>query len=233
MSRRQQRVNLPPSATRAQTRSNGNMAAAQTAADALAAATAAGSRIDTLEQQFLLISGQLQTLVTAATAGGGGAPVAVHQRTRLDTSGVDKLYGDVTILFLRSWRNRWNDFVELNQLATYSGSEQMAAFCMASDPAIQQVVEVTLGILPTTMTTPDAVLDRIADYIRAKRNIALDRVAFEERRQGPSETFDDFYIGLRRLADAANLCATCFDSRLVTRIIAGTRDTKTKKKLLL
>jgi hypothetical protein len=170
------------------------MAAAQTAADALAAATAAGSRIDTLEQQFLLISGQLQTLVTADTAGGGGAsssigggaPVAVHQRTRLDTSGVDKLYGDVTILFC-SWRNRWNDFVELNQLARYSGSELMAAFRMASDPAIQQVVEVTLGILPTTMTTTDAVLDRIADYIRAKRNIALHRVAFEERRQGPSD----------------------------------------------
>ena len=119
--------------------------------------------------------------------------------------------------------------MELNQLATYFGSEQMAAFRMASDPAIQQVVEVTLGILPTTMTTPHAVLDRI----RAKRNIALNRVAFEERRQGPSETFDDFYIGLRRLADAADLCATCFDSRLITRIIAGTRDTKTKKKLLL
>jgi hypothetical protein len=63
----------------------------------------------------------------------------------------------------------------------------MAAFRMASDPAIQQVVEVTLGILPTTMTTTDAVLDRIADYIRAKRNIALHRVAFEERRQGPSD----------------------------------------------
>ena len=189
------------------------MAAAQTATDALAAATAAGSRIDNLEQQLLLISGQLQTLVTAATTGGGGAcgggsggaagssgsgsgaQVAVHQRRLLDTSGVDKLHGDVTIPLLRSWRNRWNDFVELNQLATYSGSEQMAAFRMALDPAMQQVVEVTLGILPTTMTTPDAVLDRIADYIRAKRNIALDRVAFEERRQGSSETFDDFYIG--------------------------------------
>ena len=231
MSRRQQRGSFPRSAARVSTRTTGNMAAAQTAADALAAASAAGSRIDNLEQQLLLISGQLQTLVTAATTGGGGAggggsggaggssgsggaagssgsggaagssgsgggaQVAVHQRRLLDTSGVDKLHGDVTIPLLRSWRNRWNDFVELNQLATYSGSEQMAAFRMALDPAMQQVVEVTLGILPTTMTTPDAVLDRIADYIRAKRNIALNRVAFEERRQGSSETFDDFYIG--------------------------------------
>ncbi|KAK4024871.1 hypothetical protein OUZ56_010366 [Daphnia magna] len=149
-----------------------------------------------------------------------------------DTSSVEKLHGDVTIPLLRSWRNRWNDFAELSQLATYPGSEQMAAFRMALDPAMQQVVEVALGIPPTTVTTPDFVLDRIADYVRAKRNIALDRVAFEERRQGPSETFNDFYIALRRLAEAADLCATCFDTRLVTRIIAGTRDAETKKKLL-
>ena len=137
---------------------------------------------------------------------------ATPQRRRLDTSNVEKLHGDVTIPLLRSWRNRWKDFAELNQLATYPGSEQMAAFRMALDPAMQQVVEMALGILPTTVTTPDLVLDSIADYIRANRNIALDRVAFEERRQGPSETFDDFYIALRRLAEAADLCATlgCF-----------------------
>ncbi|KAK4013319.1 hypothetical protein OUZ56_025553 [Daphnia magna] len=110
--------------------------------------------------------------------------------------------GGSGITLLRFLRNRWNYFVELSQLATYSGTEQMEAFRMALDPAMQQVVEVTLGILPTTITMPDLVLDLIADYIRAKRHIAFDRVAFEERRQGPSETFDDFYIGLERLADA-------------------------------
>ena len=242
-------------------RSRANTATLPTAADALAAAAAAGIRIDTLETQLQAISGQLQTLITAAAASGGGAgggvgvgggggasggsgigegggaggggviPV-IPQRRRLDTSGVEKLHGDITIPLLRSWRNRWNDFAELSQLATYPVSEQMTAFRIALDPAMQQVVEVALGILPTTISTPDTVLDQIADYVRAKRNIALDRVAFEERRQGPLETFNDFYIGLRRLAEAADLCATCFDNRLVTRIIAGTRDAETKKKLL-
>ncbi len=107
----------------------------------------------------------------------------------------------------------------------------MAAFRMTLDSTMQQVVEVGLGITPATITTPDYVLDRIADYIRAKRNVALDCVAFEERRQGPSESFDEFFIGLRRLADAAYLCGTCSETRLVTRIIAGTRDSETKKKL--
>lgn len=103
---------------------------------------------------------------------------------------------------------------------------------MCLDPSMQQVVEVVLNISPTANTTPDDVLNSISDYVRSKRNVALDRVAFEERRQGPAETFDDFYIGLRRLAESAELCGTCLDSRLATRIIAGVRDSETKKKLL-
>ena len=111
-------------------------------------------------------------------------------------------------------------------------AEQMAAFRMALDPTMQQVVEVASGILPKVVTSPDQVLDLITDYVRAKRNVALDRVAFEERRQGPAESFDDFYIGLRRLAEAADLCGTCVETPLVTRVIAGVRDSETKKKLL-
>ncbi|KZS03640.1 Uncharacterized protein APZ42_033587, partial [Daphnia magna] len=80
--------------------------------------------------------------------------------------------------------------------------------------------------------TPDEILDLIADYIRAKRNIALDRVAFDECHQATSESFEDFYIRFRRLADAADLCGTCADARIATRIMAGIRDTETKRKLL-
>lgn len=61
---------------------------------------------------------------------------------------------------------------------------------------MQQGVEVASGIRPSTVTTLNAVFDRISDYIRAKRDVSFDRMAFEERRQGPSEYFDDFYIGL-------------------------------------
>lgn len=81
----------------------------------------------------------------------------------------------------------------------------MAAFRMTLDPTMQQVVEVGLNITPATITNPDQVLDRIADYIRANRNVALDLMAFEERKQGPSESFDDFFIALSRLSDAEDL----------------------------
>jgi hypothetical protein len=108
----------------------------------------------------------------------------------------------------------------------------MAAFRMVLDPDMQQIVEVTLGILPTAATSPEDVLDQINTYIRSKRNIALDRVAFEDCHQSATESFDDFYIRFRNLTDAADLCAACRDTRLTTRIMAGVRDTETKRKLL-
>ena len=108
----------------------------------------------------------------------------------------------------------------------------MAAFRMVLDPAMQQIVEVALGISSATLLSPTDVLDQINTYIRSKRNIALDRVAFEYCRQSTSETFDDFYIRLRGLAEAADLCVTCSDTRLTTRIMAGIQDSETRRKLL-
>ncbi|KAI9551307.1 hypothetical protein GHT06_002507 [Daphnia sinensis] len=130
--------------------------------------------------------------------GGGGAGEGAQQRRRIDPSCLDKLHGDASLSQLRTWRNRWNDFCQLNQLSTYPPNEQMAAFRMVLDPAMQQIVEVALGIPSATPLSPTDVLDQINTYIRSKRNIALDRVAFEDCRQSTSETFDDFYIRLHQ-----------------------------------
>jgi hypothetical protein len=48
---------------------------------------------------------------------------------------------------------------------------------------------------------------------------------------GPSETFDEFYIYLKHLVDAADVCGTSIDARMATSIMAGICDTETKKKL--
>lgn len=228
------------------------------ASDAMDAAVAAANRIDAVEQlqtqmsaQLTGIAQQLQLLlgggggaggggaggggaggVGAGGGGGGTGGGGAPQRRRIDTSCLEKLHGDASLAQLRSWRNRWNDFCHLNQMNAYPVNEQMAAFRMALDPAMQQVVEVALGILPTSPLSPSDVIDRITDHVRSKRNIALDRVAFDECRQHTSESFDDFYIRLRTLADAADMCAACLDSRMATRIMAGIRDTETRRKLL-
>lgn len=61
---------------------------------------------------------------------------------------------------------------------------------------MQQVVEVASNIPPTTPLAADDTLDQITDYIRSKRNIALDMVTFDECHHSNAESFEGFYIRL-------------------------------------
>ncbi|KAG7175280.1 hypothetical protein Hamer_G001329 [Homarus americanus] len=53
--------------------------------------------------------------------------------------------------------------------------------------------------------TVDDVLTRIKDHLQRQHNVALRRVRFEERRQREGESFIDFYVALKELADDAVL----------------------------
>ncbi|KZR99048.1 Uncharacterized protein APZ42_005255, partial [Daphnia magna] len=153
-------------------------------------------------------------------------------RRRLDTSSLEKLHGDIPLVDFKTWRNRWDDFGRLNQLSTYPVEEQTAALRLSLDTTMQQTVEVALNFTPNNTTLPSEILDAIANHIRLKRNVALDRVAFEECHQSANETFDEFFIRLKRLAGTAELCIHCSDERLATRVMAGVRDGESRRKLL-
>ena len=54
---------------------------------------------------------------------------------------------------------------------------------------------------------------------------------FEERQQ-EGESFDSFLIAIKELAADAELCPSCLDDRVTTRIMSGIRDKETRRKLL-
>ena len=143
-----------------------------------------------------------------------------------------KLTADVSLVQLESWKRAWDDGATLGGLSSLPVEEQTANLRLTFDSSMREMVEVALGILPSDAKTPKEVLDSITDHIRARRNVALDRVAFRECRQGPSEPFDAFYIRLKNLAGPAQLCGTCSDEQLATGIMTGIRDAATKQKLL-
>ena len=68
--------------------------------------------------------------------------------------------------------------------------------------------------------------------LRATRNVAIDRIEFVQCRQHPGETFDSFYIRLRRLADCSDLCEHCIDMQITTHIINGIHNAEARKRLL-
>ena len=89
-----------------------------------------------------------------------------------------------------------------------------------------------LGHTIPTKTTLNEQLDEIAEHFRRQRNVALYRVQFEQRQQQAGESFDNFYVAIRELATDAELCGTCLETRLTTRIMSGVRSEEVRKKLL-
>ncbi|EFX64919.1 hypothetical protein DAPPUDRAFT_117723 [Daphnia pulex] len=156
-----------------------------------------------LQTKFDMISNQLQLLLNAPRGNivppnppppppppppgpGPPAPIAAVpvSRRRLDTSSLEKLHGDISLVDFKTWRNRWDDFGRLNQLSTYPVEEQTAALRLLLDTTMQQTVEVALNFTPNDTTLPSEILDAIANHIRLERNVT------NRRRKTPTITLD-------------------------------------------
>ena len=97
---------------------------------------------------------------------------------------------------------------------------------------MRSYIKCALAISKDTQMTVKQILDTVENHLRQRRNIALDRVAFVERRQQEGESFDNFYVSIKKLAEEADLCGDCLEQRLVTRIMSGIRCKELKQKLL-
>ena len=139
---------------------------------------------------------------------------------------------DISLRDLTSWRRAWDDFAELEQLNRFTLPQQRAMLRTSLSIDMRSTLHLAIGIDNDDDVSVSEILDQIHEYVRAKRNVTLDRVALEERKQEDGETFDQFYIAFREIANNADLCQTCIDDRLTTRIMSGIRDPETRRKLL-
>ena len=79
-------------------------------------------------------------------------------------------------------------------------------------------------------STIEQLLDTIQVHLRQKLDVALDRVAFEQRIQDDSELFDDFYVAIKQLVEEADLCGKCKNQGLSTKIMASINDQEVQQK---
>ena len=165
-----------------------------------------------------------------------GESAPVTQRTcsgaRAKARAPEQMPADITLRDLSAWRGSWDDFAELEQLERFPVSQQRAMLRTHLTVEIRAVLQLAIGIDTDDASSVSDILDAIHGYVRSKRNVTLDRVALEERRQELGETFDEYYIALREIANNADLCKVCIDDRLTTRIMAGIRDPEIRRKLL-
>ena len=120
------------------------------------------------------------------------------------------------------------------RLSTLTQREQVAHLNNFISPGLLITINHVIAPLRTEQEEPtiNDILDQIQKYLRDQRNVALDRVEFEGRKQQVGENFDSFYMHLRKIAENADLCKHCFDTRLTTRIISGILSGETRRKLM-
>ena len=118
-----------------------------------------------------------------------------HAKTRPP----EPMVADITLRELAAWRRLWEDFVELEQLDRLPARQQRAMLRTSLSIEMRATLQLAIGIDNDDDITVTAILDRIQEKVRGKRNVTLNRVALEERKQEEGEPFDQFYfISLHR-----------------------------------
>ena len=154
------------------------------------------------------------------------------RRSKADAPKPPILNVDISVAEFSKWRKLYNDYVIVSEAHELPRASQIALLRSFFSLELRDAVEHVLLIPDDTELDTNAILEKVHNYIRSQRNIALDCVAFEERKQAVGESFDSFLIAIKTLARDADLCNACIDRRLVTKIMSGICDKQTRTKLL-
>ena len=109
------------------------------------------------------------------------------RRTKADAQKPSTLQVGISLDKFSKWRKSYNDYVTVSLATELPLSSQLALLRGFFSMEMREAVEHVLLIPDDTTLKPDEVLDKIKNYIRSQRNIALDCVAFEERKQAAGE----------------------------------------------
>ena len=106
---------------------------------------------------------------------------------------------DVNVTYSKflAWRSSWNDYSMLQKLHEFPESVQKADLRSCLSEEMKLHIKCAMNIEEGTSDSVTEILDKIQLHLRQKRNVALDRVAFEERKQEAGEHFDDFYVAIK------------------------------------
>ena len=151
-----------------------------------------------------------------------------------------KLAADISLSKFKSWRSTWQDYAKLSKMDGMEEGQQRSLLKSHLTQDMRGVLEHVIVIDESVDKTPDAILDKIEENIRKKRNVTVDLVKFDTRTQMQFESAETYLVAIRELAADANLTVDhcndckkkCLERRLTARLISGIHDEGTQKKLL-
>ena len=139
---------------------------------------------------------------------------------------------DATYSKFLEWRNSYNDYAMLQKINELPLDIQRADFRCCLTEQMKLHLKCAIGINEDSDLTVVEIMDQIQKYLRQKRNVALDRVAFDERKQHKGETFDEFFVDIKKLSIESDFCEQCYEQRLTTKIMSGIASQEVRQKLL-
>ena len=114
---------------------------------------------------------------------------------------------DITYSAFKSWTSAWNNYAKATNLETCSREEQVATFLNNCSAGFLHTLEYVLEIKSNTPMTVKEVIAAIQQHLRGQQNIVVDRYRWLHRRQGASESFDEFHAALMELTEDADVAS--------------------------
>ena len=101
---------------------------------------------------------------------------------------------------------------------------------------VHRILEHTLRIEPDTSLTVNEVLDELQSHFKGQRNEALRRRELLRCSQTDGESFSDYYVRLKNLAEEVDLCSgnpvTCAEIQLKMILFMGVREEELVHRLI-
>ena len=113
---------------------------------------------------------------------------------------------DISLKDFEIWKRKFSDYLVLSGIKEASRQTQVAILRGFLTADMYSKLRISVGIEDDTEKNVDEILESIKKFIRSKRNIALDRVEFEQRKQMESEDFETFFVAVQQIAENADLC---------------------------
>ena len=99
----------------------------------------------------------------------------------------------------KAWKTQWEAYQSLSGLGTQSQTKQVQALTLCFTRETLTIVE-NLGLSETQRGSVEAILTALQRYVEGQIE-SVERRHFRQRKQQHGESFNDFLVSLRELAD--------------------------------
>ena len=194
------------------------------------------ARFSALLQRLMPATSSVTTSSTSSSPNMSSTSSSVPLPQKAITQNPPPLQADASFQVFREWRRRWDDYSVMVDLSKLPREKQLIQLRMCLTLETQRILEHTLNIPPDTDKTVEEVLDVLQAHVKSLRNEALRRRELLSCKQLEGETFSDFYVRLKHIAEEVDICpgnsSACEETQLKMIILMGLRDEELIQKLI-